>query len=272
MADEHIPGGYNGRILRVDLTEGTVWTENLDEKFCRKYIGGAGFIAHYLYNELKPGSDPLGPENMIIFANGPLTGTSISGTARNCIGTKSPLTGGIAKSEVGGHWGAELAHAGFDALIIKGKASHPVYLNIKDGQASIGDAGYLWGKTTGDTVALLRQELKRQQNGDSQYRSRRRKAGAVRLHYERAARCGRARGHRRCHGFQKPQSHLRPRPYAEPGGIAGWRGEIEGLAPAKPAAVGKLRSIRHRWHRCRHRLHGEDRKCLGQEFPRRHFP
>lgn len=159
VTDQHFPGGYNGRILRVDLTQGTVSIEKLDERFCRKYIGGAGFVAHYLYSELKSGSNPLGPDNVLIFANGPLTGTSISGTARNCIGARSPLTGGIAKSEVGGHWGAELAHACIDAIIIKGKASHPVYLNIRDGEASIRDAGYLWGKTTGETAALLRQEL-----------------------------------------------------------------------------------------------------------------
>jgi len=99
---EQTPGGYAGKILRVNLSDNTTSVEEIDEKFCRKYIGGAGFIAYYLYKELKPGIDPLGPDNKLIFALGPVTGVTIAGNDRYCVGAKSPLTVGIIKSEVGG--------------------------------------------------------------------------------------------------------------------------------------------------------------------------
>jgi len=156
---EQSPGGYAGKILRVNLSDNTTSVEEIDEKFCRKYIGGAGFIAYYLYKELKPGIDPLGPENKLIFALGPLTGVTIAGNDRNCVGAKSPLTGGIIKSEVGGFWAAELKHAGFDGIIVDGKAEKPVYLWIQDGEASIKDASHLWGKQTKETLNTLREEL-----------------------------------------------------------------------------------------------------------------
>jgi len=103
--------------------------------------------------------DPLGPENKLIFATGPLTGYAIPGTGRNSVGAKSPLTGGFGEAEVGGHWGAELKHAGCDAIIIEGKAKNPVYLWISDGEAEIKDASHLWGKITGETEALIKEEL-----------------------------------------------------------------------------------------------------------------
>ena len=152
-------GGYNGKILRVNLTEMTTSTESLSEQFCRMYIGGAGFIAYYLWKELKPGIDALSPENKLIFALGPVSGLNLPGAARNCIGAKSPLTGGIAKSEVGGFWMAELKRAGFDAIIVEGKASKPVYLWINGGKAAIRDATKLWGKETLDTEAAIRADL-----------------------------------------------------------------------------------------------------------------
>ena len=159
MVAENFPGGYAGKIARIDLTNGTVVQEELNDIFCRKYIGGAGFIAHYLYNEMKPHVDPLGLDNMLIFALGPITGVAVPGSGRHCVGAKSPLTGGIAKSEVGEFWGAELKRAGFDAIIITGKAPKPVYLWIKDGEIAIKDAAYLWGQKTGETQTAIRQEL-----------------------------------------------------------------------------------------------------------------
>ena len=158
MAEQPL-GGYAGKILRVNLPANTTSVEELDEEFCRKYIGGAGFIAYYLYKELKPGTDPLGPDNKLIFALGPVTGVTIAGNDRNCVGAKSPLTGGIIKSEVGGFWAAELKHAGFDGIIVEGKAEKPVYLWIQDGEASIKDASHLWGKETRETLNTLREEL-----------------------------------------------------------------------------------------------------------------
>jgi aldehyde:ferredoxin oxidoreductase len=153
-----LPGGYTGNILRVDLSHGRITVEKIDEAFCRKYMGGAGFIAYYLLNELKPGTDPLGPDNKLIFALGPVTGVQLPGSGRNCVGARSPLTGGITKTEAGGFWGAELKRAGFDALIIEGKAKNPVYLWIQDGKAEIKDAIGLWGMTTHDTEKAIRAE------------------------------------------------------------------------------------------------------------------
>ncbi|MBN2063007.1 MAG: aldehyde ferredoxin oxidoreductase family protein [Deltaproteobacteria bacterium] len=154
-----IPNGYNGQVLRVDLTLKRVQPEKIGEEVCRKYLGGAGFIAYYLWNELKQGVDALSPENKIIFALGPISGFKIPGASRNCIGTKSPLSKGIAKSEVGGHWMAELKRAGFDAIIVEGRSEKPVFLWVHDGNAEIMDAGHLWGKETLETETIIRTEL-----------------------------------------------------------------------------------------------------------------
>ena len=151
--------GYNGKLLRVNLTEGTTSIEQLDEGFCRKYLGGAGFITYYLMKELKPGTDPLSPENKLIFMGGPLSGLPVSGSGRNCVGAKSPLTGGIAKSEVGGFFGAEMRRAGWDGIIVEGRSTKPVYLWIHDGEVQIKDAGQLWGKKTLETQEAIRAEL-----------------------------------------------------------------------------------------------------------------
>ena len=156
---EQIPGGYNGKILRANLSDNSISEETIDELFCRKYLGGAGFIAYFLWKELKPGTDPLGPDNKLIFAAGPVTGVPLPGSGRHCIGAKSPLTGGYSKSEVGGFWGAELKHAGYDAIIVEGKAEKPVYLWIQDGKASLRDASHLWGKNTKETQDIIRDEL-----------------------------------------------------------------------------------------------------------------
>ena len=154
-----MPFGYNGNILRVNLSKDKVSTESPDEVFYRRYVGGEGFVAYYLLKELETGIDPLGPENKLIFAAGPVTGAPIPGSGRNSIGAKSPLTGGFGESEVGGHWGAELKHAGFDAVIIEGKSDSPVYLWIHDGEAEIRDASHIWGKETGDAQRIIRKEL-----------------------------------------------------------------------------------------------------------------
>jgi len=151
--------GYNGRILRVNLTNRTTSVETPDEKFYRTYLGGAGFVAYYLTKELKPDVDPLSPDNKLIFAAGPLTGIPLSGSGRHCIGAKSPLGNQIAKSEIGGFWGAEFMHAGYDAIVFDGKADKPVYLWIKDGEVQIKDASHLWGKPTKETQETLRAEL-----------------------------------------------------------------------------------------------------------------
>ena len=154
-----MPHGYLGRILRVNLSKDKLSVECPDEIFYRRYLGGEGFVAYFLLKELEPGIDPLGPENKLIFAAGPVTGAPIAGNSRNSIGAKSPLTGGFGESEVGGYWGVELKRAGFDAVIVEGKASSPVYLWIHDGEAEIRDASHIWGLETGDAQRVIREEL-----------------------------------------------------------------------------------------------------------------
>lgn len=125
--------GITGRILRVDLTRREIRVEEPDELFYRTYWGGSGLTAYYLWKEVPRGADPLGPENVLVFAPGPLTGLPIPGAGRNSVGAKSPLTGGFGDSQAGGFWGAELKRAGFDAVVIRGRAEAPVYLWIHDG-------------------------------------------------------------------------------------------------------------------------------------------
>lgn len=152
-------GGYNGKLLRVNLSSGSIAVEELNELFCRKYLGGAGFIAYYLLKEVQKGVDPLGLDNKLVFALGPVTGVALPGSGRNNVGAKSPLTGGFIKAEVGGFWGAELKRAGYDVIIVEGKAERPVYLWIKEGQASLRDARHLWGKTPKETQNSIKTEL-----------------------------------------------------------------------------------------------------------------
>jgi len=151
--------GYNGRIVRANLSQRTISVENPGEEFYRTYYGGWGFIAYYLLRELEPGIDPLGPENKLIIALGPVTGMPLGGSGRNAIGAKSPLTGGFGEADVGGFFGAELKRAGFDAIIVEGRAESPVYLWVHDGEVEIRDATHLWGKTTGQAQAMIREEL-----------------------------------------------------------------------------------------------------------------
>ena len=154
-----MPFGYNNKVLRVDLSKRSYTVEEPGENFFRTYFGGRNIISHYLLKEVKPGIDPLGPDNKLIFSLGVITGAPLGGCGRNSIGAKSPLTGAYGDAEVGGYWGAELKHAGYDVIIIEGNADSPVYLWINDGSVEIRDAGHLWGKSTAHTQAAIRQEL-----------------------------------------------------------------------------------------------------------------
>ena len=151
--------GYTGKILRVNLSTGSVSIEEHDDQFYRTYFGGRGIISYYLLKELPVGVDPLSPMNKLIFAAGPVTGAPVPGCGRNSVGGKNPLTGSYGETEVGGYFGAELKHAGFDAIVVDGKSPKPVYLWVHDGQAEIRDAGHLWGESTGETQEAIRQEL-----------------------------------------------------------------------------------------------------------------
>ncbi len=154
-----MPYGYNGKILRVDLTEQTINVEEPEEKIYRTYIGGGALACYYLLKEQKPSVDPLGPDNTLIFATSAVSGTPGAGFSRFTVSAKSPLTDAFGETEAGGWFGPELKFAGFDAIIIKGRAHRPVYLWIHDGEAKIRDAGHLWGKETGEAQDLIRQDL-----------------------------------------------------------------------------------------------------------------
>ncbi len=151
--------GVNGKILRVNLTDRTIKVEEPEEKFYRKHLGGRGLISYYLLKELEPGIDPLSPENLLIFAVGPLTGGPFAGAGRSSVGAKSPLTGGYGDSEGGGFWPAEFASAGYDALLVEGAADEPVYIWIDDGEVEIRSAENIWGKKLGEAERLIKQEL-----------------------------------------------------------------------------------------------------------------
>ena len=151
--------GLANKILRVDLSDRRVWTEEPDDVFYRRYLGGAGIVTYYLLKELQPGVDPLSPGNILVFAPGPVTGTPVPGASRLCIGAKSPLSGGMAKSEAGGFFGYELKRAGFDALVVQGKADQPVYLWVHNGEVEIRDASHLWGQTVLQTQDAIESEL-----------------------------------------------------------------------------------------------------------------
>ncbi len=151
--------GSWGRILRVDLTRGTTAVEEMDEETFRLHPGGRALIAHYLLRELPAGVDALGPENVLVFAMGVLTGTPLSGASRHAVGAKSPLSGGFGEAEVGGFWGAELKRAGWDAIVVTGAAASPVYLWIKDDAVELRDASHLWGLEVMDTEETLKAEV-----------------------------------------------------------------------------------------------------------------
>ena len=151
--------GYIGKIAKVNLTAGKVEAEQPEEHFYRRYLGGSGIGAYYLLREMDAGVDPLSEGNVLVFAASVITGTPGPAIPRYSVVAKSPLTGGIGKSEAGGFWGPALKKSGYDALVITGKAKEPSYLYIENGRLEIRAAKHLWGKTTGEAQKMLRDEL-----------------------------------------------------------------------------------------------------------------
>jgi len=151
--------GYTGNILHVDLSIKKHWIEYPPETFYRTYWGGRALALYYMLNQIKPHTDPLSPDNLLIFAPGVITGVPAPAIPRYTVCAKSPLTGAQGEAEAGGWWGPELKKAGFDAIIIKGSSSTPVYLYINDGKIEIKDATHLWGKDTGTTQKIIKNEL-----------------------------------------------------------------------------------------------------------------
>jgi len=154
-----MPNGYNGKILHLNLTTGELTVETPPTSFYRKHLGGSAMGMHYILNDMKPGADPLGPDNVLTLMLSVLTGAPISGQSRMTANAKSPLVDGIGDSQCGGFFPAEMKFAGFDGLVIKGKSPRPVYLWIHDGEFELRDASHLWGKTTSQVDDALKQEL-----------------------------------------------------------------------------------------------------------------
>jgi aldehyde:ferredoxin oxidoreductase len=147
--------GWMGKMLRVDLGSGEIRDEIIDPQVAKDYIGGRGIGIYYLNRDVDPACDPLSPENVLVMAAGPLTGTGAPTGARYMVMTKSPLTGAITCSNAGGRFPTELKRSGYDGIVFSGRAQHPVYLYIDAGQAALRDASHLWGQTTHETTDRL---------------------------------------------------------------------------------------------------------------------
>lgn len=151
--------GWTGQILRANLTSGEITKEPLAEDIAHKYVGGRGLNLKYLYDEIKPGIDPLGPDNKVIFGIGPACGTLMPGNQKWTVTAKSPLSGFIGDSACSGSFGVGLKYAGYDLLIVEGKSERPLYLLITGDNVQLKDAAHLWGKTTIETRRLIETEV-----------------------------------------------------------------------------------------------------------------
>jgi aldehyde:ferredoxin oxidoreductase len=152
-------GGYRGKILRINLTDKTAKEEELPLEIAKDYIGGAGFGIKYLFDEVKGGTDPLGPENKLIFAPGPFSGTTIPCASRMAVTGKSPLTNAVGMALSGGYFPVELKFAGYDVLIVEGRADKPSYIWIKNGKVQFRSAKKVWGMKTTDCQQIIKNEL-----------------------------------------------------------------------------------------------------------------
>jgi len=150
---------WQNKVLRVNLSAGTVEIEPLNMEWADQYLGSRGLATRYLWQEMDPAADPLGPDNVLIFSTGPLTGTMASTSGRYTVVTKGPLTGAIAASNSGGKFGAELKYAGYDMVIITGRSEKPVYLSIRDDHVELLPADEIWGKPVWETDAWLHRQV-----------------------------------------------------------------------------------------------------------------
>ena len=158
-------GGFTGKLLRIDMSQQVVKEETISEELAKNYLGGAGFAIKYLYDEVKPDTPALGKDNKLIFAIGPLTATGAPCASRMSVVAKSPLTGAIGMALSGGQFPSEMKMAGYDMIIIEGKAEKPTYISIKDGEVRFRNAEKLSGMMTTDTQLFIKEEL-----GDHNYR------------------------------------------------------------------------------------------------------
>ncbi|MEJ2167064.1 MAG: aldehyde ferredoxin oxidoreductase N-terminal domain-containing protein, partial [Desulfobacterales bacterium] len=151
--------GYTGKILHVDLTNRNIEIEEQDEAFYRSYLGGRGIGYHYLMKLVPPGTDALAAGNILVLATGVMTGSPLAASCRFAAVGKSPLTATAGESEAAGFFGPELKKAGFDAVVLKGRADTPVYLWVNDGSAEIKDAARIWQLGAKEAEDAIREEL-----------------------------------------------------------------------------------------------------------------
>ena len=151
-------GGYAGKILRINLSSSETYSE-ITLNYARDWLGGAGIGQRILYQEVKQGVTPYSPANVLSFGAGPLVGTLAPGAVRLSADSMNGLTLGVGNSNCCGPFAYTLKYAGFDQIVLKGKARRPVYLWIDNGKVEIRDASHLWGKTTWETLDLVREEL-----------------------------------------------------------------------------------------------------------------
>jgi aldehyde:ferredoxin oxidoreductase len=152
-------GGYCGAVLQVDLSRGKWAKRPLSGKLARSFIGGRGFTTKMQWDALAPRTDPLSPENILVFAAGPLVGTGVPLAARFTVGGKSPLTGILGDSNCGGQWGPELKFSGYDMVVVRGRSKSPVYLWIDNDKIEIKNADAVWGKNTFETDTIIKEEV-----------------------------------------------------------------------------------------------------------------
>ena len=151
--------GWAGTVLNIDLTASKIEKEPLDRSFAKKYLGASGFNSAKLFELVRPEVDALSPDNVLMFGIGTLTGTLAPGSARLTVTAKSPLTDIFGDSNMGGFWSTEVKFAGYDEIVLFGKAEHPVYLWIDNDRVQTRDASHLWGKSTWDTARMIKEEL-----------------------------------------------------------------------------------------------------------------
>jgi aldehyde:ferredoxin oxidoreductase len=148
--------GYAGNLLEINLDRGQVSTKELPPELARQYLGGIGFNARIVYDQVPAGTDALAPENVLVFSAGSLVGTPFPTAARVEASAKSPLTGGFGTSNSGSFWGARLKAAGYDSVIVKGRAERPVYISINNDRITVCDASALWGKDAWEVIDILK--------------------------------------------------------------------------------------------------------------------
>ncbi len=151
--------GYAGKVLRINLSDGSYKTEPLDMEEAKLYVGGRGFNSYKVYKEIPAGTDPLGPDNKLMISTGPLVGTMFPTASRFNVSARSPLTGIFGDTNAGGHFAPEMKFAGYDQIILEGRAEKPSYINIRDDQVEVMSADGIWGSTVFDADAGIRKQF-----------------------------------------------------------------------------------------------------------------